>query len=1187
MGRLGNQARVKEWRSDERGEHYAVVEGLSETIPDQPWAEPVDLDPEVARDWLLPPVYDRLIRGEGEFLSELRSAVAIFLKFTGINYDEDDEAGVKLDAYINWVQRVLARYEGFLLDLTIGDKGSYLFAAFGARVTHEDDVDRALAATLELRSPPEDLSFIHDVQIGISRGQVRVGAYGASTRRTYGANGLDVNLAARLMDSAAPGQILASSRIKKEASGHFEFKALGQFPIKGFDEPVEVFVLTNLLIDLKADLLGRSRYPLVGREFEQAVINAGIQELLAGRSRTVLIEGDAGVGKSRLLEYALQQSRRYGMRVLLGSADEIGKTSTYYAWKPVFAQLFALESLAGEPDTENREKLRAQVLEKLAEFAPEQVGFVPLLNTILPLDLPENELTRQMSSEVRASNIRELLVGLLSQAAKAAPLLLAIEDAHRLDSASWALVERVYRSVQPVLLILAHRPFTAAPPDEYDGILGGSQTNRLLLEPFSPSEVAVLARHRLDVDHVTPSLFEFIIEKAEGNPFFSEELIFALRDAGMIRVAGREAQLVTGSVDLNSLNFPDTIQDVIRSRIDCLTPQEQLTLKMSSAIGRVFSFHILYDIYPIEIDKPNLQDYLDTLERLGFIRLESPGADLAYMFKHIITRDVAYNLMLATQRRDLHRAIAEWYEATYRDDLSQVYALLAYHWNQTDQAMTAVEYLDKAGTQAVRNFANREAVELLSAVLLRADQANLKIDAPRRAGWELLLGEAYVNLAEYVKGRRHLETGLSLFGQAVPRTRLGELIGIITLALQQLLHRLLPGFFVGRLASQQANLLAASRACERLVEVYYITSEMPLSLYMAFRTLNLAESAGPSPELARGYATFGALVGFIPLHSVATAYLRRALDTVEGVDDLIALNWVNIAVAFYYTGVGAWANARQLLEEAVAISARLGDQRRWEDGLGVLCALNYFQGKFTASQALANDLIQVARRRNAVHSLAFGLQGKAYALVYQGHESDALGYLEELYALMTVDSKISDDALLMEMYGLFSMVCRHVGDTERALAMAEQAMQLGEKAAPSNFSSFSGYAGPACVYLSLWEAGEAPPEVEKKVVKANKILGRYARVFPIGQPRAWLYTGCFEWLSGRQAAAHKAWNKSLAFAETLEMRHDQGLACLEIGRHLPAGDPQRQVMISRAVELFTTLQAGRDLQRARQALAEI
>ena len=218
MGRLGNQAIVKEWRQDESGEHFAVLTGLTEPIQENPWTQTPDLDPELARGWLLPPVYERLMRGEGDFLAELRPGVAIFVKFQGIDYDGDDLAGEKLNTYISWLQALLSRYEGMLHELIIGDKGSYVFSTIGARVAHEDDVDRALAASIEMTSPPQEVDFIHGIQIGITRGQMRVGTYGAANRRIYGAHGNTVNIAARFMEHAEPGQIITSDRIWKEAA---------------------------------------------------------------------------------------------------------------------------------------------------------------------------------------------------------------------------------------------------------------------------------------------------------------------------------------------------------------------------------------------------------------------------------------------------------------------------------------------------------------------------------------------------------------------------------------------------------------------------------------------------------------------------------------------------------------------------------------------------------------------------------------------------------------------------------------------------------------------------------------------------------------------------------------------------------------------------------------------------------
>jgi class 3 adenylate cyclase len=166
---------------------------------------------------LLPPVYQRLQQDQGGFLAELRSSVAVFHKFSGIDYD-DEATGDKLDAYIRWVQTTLAHYEGFLIDITMGDKGSHLYIAFGAPIAHEDDATRAVAAALALHHLPPVYHFITDLQTGISQGQMYAGAYGGSQRHTYGVLGNEVNIAVQLMQHAQPGHILVTERVAQAAS---------------------------------------------------------------------------------------------------------------------------------------------------------------------------------------------------------------------------------------------------------------------------------------------------------------------------------------------------------------------------------------------------------------------------------------------------------------------------------------------------------------------------------------------------------------------------------------------------------------------------------------------------------------------------------------------------------------------------------------------------------------------------------------------------------------------------------------------------------------------------------------------------------------------------------------------------------------------------------------------------------
>lgn len=210
---IKDQIILHEWRTDHHsGEPFAAITGLMGNVPTHPWPmlneEQFGMD--AACPWLIPAVYRLLRAGQGQFLAELRPASALFLRFTGIDYDQDTDAPKKLDTFIRQVQRILARFDGSLLQLTIGDKGSYLYASFGAPIAHEDDVDRAVSAALELQALPGVLEFLSPLQIGITYGRMRVGAYGGTARRTYGVLGDAVNLSARLMQAAQPGQTLAN-----------------------------------------------------------------------------------------------------------------------------------------------------------------------------------------------------------------------------------------------------------------------------------------------------------------------------------------------------------------------------------------------------------------------------------------------------------------------------------------------------------------------------------------------------------------------------------------------------------------------------------------------------------------------------------------------------------------------------------------------------------------------------------------------------------------------------------------------------------------------------------------------------------------------------------------------------------------------------------------------------------------
>lgn len=1169
-------ARMRGWRSRD-GARYAIVTELTTTVEPKPWLplEADALDEGQVRPWVLAPVYERLIRGQSRFLAELRPAIGLFLNFSGIDYDNDESAGAKLDAFIRRVQQILDRYEGTLVALTFGDKGSYLHIAQGAPIAHDDDVERAVAAAMDLGALSDEFEFIDSIKIGLSRGHMRTGAYGSADRLSYGVQGDDVNLAARLMQRAVPGQILVSERIATAISSVYRLNPLGEVRVKGKQDAVRVF---EVLERIEIKTLPSDASEMVGRTTERTLLAERLKALRGPKtSSVVLVEGEAGIGKSRLVESLRYEAQVASVTSLTGAGDATENSTPYHAWRSVFAQLFKLDALP-----EDKQARRAHVLSETASaVGPELARFAPLLGAVLPLDFQDNELTAQMSGQVRSDNTQLLLTGLLQHLARAWSLLLVLEDAHWFDSASWVLARRVAQQVNPIMLVIALRPLAEPIPTEYRNLSNDPGTLRLKLAPLPPEDVQALVSRRLGVQSIPNAVTELLREKAEGNPFFSQELAYALRDSGLILISNGQCQIAP-NVDLKAVSFPDTVQDVVTSRIDRLTATQQLTLKVASVIGRLFAFRILRDNFPIDSDRPQLRDQLEILSRLDFTTAEAPEPELSYIFKHAIIQDVSYSLLLFAQRRELHRQIAEWYERNYAGNLAPYYALLAHHWEKAEVGAKTIEYLEKSGEQALRNFANEEAAAFFERALRLAKDTVPEIDSSRRAGWELQAGEAYVNLSKYVQGREHIEAGLTLAGKPVPLGMGAQIVNVLGQVGLQVGHRMLAGRYAGRSAVGQDNSLAIIRAYERLAEATYFLGETMLPVYAALRGLNLAEVTGSSPELGRSSAAVGAILGFIPLHGIAEGYLRRALKMVQEFDHLESREYVSMTASYYYLGVGNWNNVQEQAGQVLEIARRLGDTRRWEDVTSHLVSMRYFQADFAACAQLADELQKVARRRNDARFIALALQAKAFCDVYSGKLDQAMTSLAALRTFVSAGDEVAVLPLKMELLGLESTALLRRGESEAAVDTAARALALTEKATPSFYAAITGYTGPAQVYLDLLERKGSRAEPGELAKRAIQTLGKYARVFPIGKPRFQLCRGCYAWLTGKPEQAQKSWQESLALATSLGMVYDQGLAHYEIGRHSPVGEREQQLHRDSAIEIFTRVNAAYDLERARQ-----
>lgn len=642
---------------------------------------PLDVEEPAIREFVAAAVPDRIDSGLDGWSAGFRRVSSVFVNLIGTDVGSDKDTD-RLNAVTCSIQRAVQRYDGAIHQFIEDDKGTVMLIGFGLPPrSHEDDPARAVMAALDIEAAVADNGLRSG--IGIATGTAFCGPVGTVRRREFTVLGDSVNLAARLMQ-AAPDDILCDATTAR-AFDRIEYDELAPIVVKGKRDPVPVYRPQG---DLPKVIRSRAeRIPIVGRHRErQALLDALGQAGETGA--TVVIEGEAGIGKSRLVEFFIDQAQRAGVTVMAGTGSAVEASTPYFLWQPILRDALGLTGMPPNPGAQRRHVLRTLRRE------PDLLDSAPMLNDVLGLRLPDNPDLEGLTSQQRADRTRRLLFRILETAVEAEPTAIVLEDAQWMDLSSWQLAMRVADELAAVIMI-ATRPPAEDRLDDFARIAQLGQ--HLRLGKLSEADTAELTARNLGVDRLPAEARTFILARAEGHPFFAEELAFAVRDSGMLADGRFEADAAA----LEALRLPDTVQGVVKSRIDQLAESHRLVLKIAAVTGRSFDAALITAVYPVGSDADQIPGYLDGLERAGLITGES---DDTYRFRHAITRDVTYESLLHGQRRSLHRSIA--IELEHR---GATHAVLAHHWLQAasrddDQEATAraEHHLRAAGEAALR-----------------------------------------------------------------------------------------------------------------------------------------------------------------------------------------------------------------------------------------------------------------------------------------------------------------------------------------------------------------------------------------------------------------------------------------------------------------------------------------------------
>ncbi len=1008
---------------------------------------------------------DKILNASQQIEGERRTVTVLFsdvVGFTTISERLDPETVYSIiDASVAAFRDEIYAHEG-TLDKFMGDG---VMALFGAPVAHEDDPARAIHCALgmqaALKTVNDEMVVQHGItlqmRIGLNLGTVVVADIGADLRMNYTALGDTVNVAARLQSVAEPGTILVSRAVYDETRALFDFAELGLIRVKGRVEPVEIYqVLGPKREPGRVRGIPGLAAPMVGRAQELARVQSLVEKLAhESRGGLVLITGDAGLGKSRLTSELKQWIARTpelaSLRVYEGGCVAYGQ-SAYDVFVQLLSRLFEIQ-----PDDSadvRRSKIKARVTE-LMPTPRAVVETLPYLENFMGLPPVERELEDRIRhlepAQLRQQTflaVRELLL----QACRANPLVLIFEDLHWVDKPSLDLLLFLSNAVEdePLVLVCLSRPTEGQAAGQIQRVAGATldgQFMQIALEPLSIQDSAALVDSLLTISDLPDSLRELIPRRAEGNPFYLEEIIRTLIDRNLIRRRNDRWEVTPGA-DFQSFQVPRTLEGLIMTRVDHLPESTRYIAQCAAVIGRDFPDSILRRI--AEGNAARLDNDLQELVDHELVQQTLETPERQFIFRHVLTQQTIYNSVLVRRREQLHHKIASAIEELYPGRLDEQAERLAFHYGESNDAARALPHVVRAAERAASRYANEEALRYYRTAL---DMA-ARTDATPATRMRILigLGDSQTHIGDFENAAASLSAAWQLSrGETASPTqarqaaeiarRLGRVFerrGKYDEAMQWL-----------ESALREINRDVSSGQAVERVRIYldigwvhYRRGDLDEAQHWRARALEISEGLDYYAEMGSAYNGLAAVANLKGDWNNAIQFARRGLEVREMIGDLEGVSRSHTNLGGILFSVGRWDEALPHLERSLELKRRTGDAKFLA---GAYSNLGYYH-LHKGDLARARELFELARRHaekiRDTNATCLALNALAQAAMLENDFDGAAALLGS--SIAQAQAAGAREALIESQWILADAELAR-GNVEEARRLAEQALEQAQQ----------------------------------------------------------------------------------------------------------------------------------------------